>query len=117
MQRKRGVRTFFFLTATQDAGPPLSRVFRDTHDEPRSFSRNDYGPGGLKPDICLLIEPTGKPGVSEGKPGTSKGKPKESEGKPKGSKGKRKTTMTYENVPKPTEVKKKSKHQPHIGRT
>ncbi|KAG9046086.1 hypothetical protein FS837_005118 [Tulasnella sp. UAMH 9824] len=91
------------LTPTEDAGPPLSRVFRDTHDESR----------GLKPDICLLVEPTSKPEVSQGAPGTSKGEPKKSEGETKGPKGKRKTTATRENIPKPTEAEKKSKPKPH----
>ncbi|KIO15954.1 hypothetical protein M407DRAFT_34416 [Tulasnella calospora MUT 4182] len=72
-------------TATQDAGPPLSRVFRDTHAEPRSYSRNKHGQGELKPDICLLIEPAGK----------------------------RKTTTTCENTLKPTEVENTSTRKAH----
>ncbi|KAG8917819.1 hypothetical protein FRC01_002194 [Tulasnella sp. 417] len=59
-------------TASQSAGPPLHRVFRDTHKESRSFSRYNYGEAGLKPDLCLLIECGDTPNESE-----------ESEGKPK----------------------------------
>ncbi|KAG8928179.1 hypothetical protein FRC01_006355 [Tulasnella sp. 417] len=100
-------------TATQDAGPPLSRVFRDTHAEGRSFSRNKYEQGELKPDICLLIEPAGKPGVSEGEHGTSEGEPKESKGKTKRPKAEHKTTTTGENILEPTEVENTSTPKPH----
>ncbi|KAG8900568.1 hypothetical protein FRC01_010084, partial [Tulasnella sp. 417] len=62
-------------TASQSAGPPLNRVFRDTHKESRSFSRYNYREAGLKPDLCLLIESGDTPDESE--------ESEESEGKPK----------------------------------
>ncbi|KAG8909157.1 hypothetical protein FRC01_007100 [Tulasnella sp. 417] len=65
-------------TASQNAGPPLQRVFRDTHNNPRSFSRYKEGLAGLKPDLCLLIEPK----ESEGEPLESEGEPVESEDEP-----------------------------------
>ncbi|KAG8960635.1 hypothetical protein FRC05_006716, partial [Tulasnella sp. 425] len=63
-------------TASQNAGPPLNRVFQDTHNLSRSFSRYKYGQAGLRPDLCLLIES----GASEGEPKESEGESEESEG-------------------------------------
>ncbi|KAG8917820.1 hypothetical protein FRC01_002195 [Tulasnella sp. 417] len=87
------------LTAGQSAGPPLDRVFRDTHKESRSFSRDSDGQAGLKPDLCLLIEPGDTPEESEDKPKESEGKPKESGGEPK-------VVPHWKDVLVPIEVKK-----------
>ncbi|KAG8922635.1 hypothetical protein FRC01_013786 [Tulasnella sp. 417] len=65
-----------FPPASPIASPPLKRVFRDTHGEGRDFSRYTFGQGGLKPDICLLIESPDKPDESQAE---SQGEPEESE--------------------------------------
>ncbi|KAG8944969.1 hypothetical protein FRC04_001321 [Tulasnella sp. 424] len=80
-------------TASQNAGPPLNRVFQDTHNLSPSFSRYKYGQAGLRPDLCLLIE--------------SGGAPEESEGEPKESKPKPKVTAHWKDVLVPIELKSK----------